>query len=205
MDTHNDAYGPGAVMSTILGTHDMMRVVHHAENVPVGTGEWDDGRGTSRVAGWTTHPTEPATLEPYERLANGFAVLFTNKGAPLIYYGDEVGLAGAGDPDNRRMMPWSGINAQQQWLRDRIAKLLKIRVDHPATRTGTRTTIVANRDVWAYTLTAGSDTIHVVINRGDTVQSVTLGTGNLTELVEGTTGAGPVVSIPARQTRIYQP
>jgi glycosidase len=205
MDQHNDAYGPNAVMSTILGTHDMMRVIHHAENVPVGNGEWDDGRGTSRVAGWTTHPTEPTTLEPYERLANGFAVIFTNKGAPLIYYGDEVGLAGAGDPDNRRMMAFSGWSTQQQWLYDRIAKLLKIRAQHPATRSGTRTTIVANRDVWAYTLTAGSDTLHVVINRGDTAQSVTLGAGNLNELVEGATGAGPVVSIPARQTRIYQP
>jgi glycosidase len=207
MDLHADDYGPGAVMSTMLGTHDMMRVIHHAENVPVGTGEWDDGKGTTapRVAGWTTHPSEPATAEPYERLANGFAVIFTNKGAPLIYYGDEVGLAGAGDPDNRRMMPWSGLGAQQQWLHDRIAKLLKIRTEHPATRSGTRATIVANRDVWAYTLTAGSDKLYVVINRGDDVQSVTLGAGNLTELVEGATGAGPVVSVPARQTRIYQP
>src|SRR6185503_13547311 len=197
MDLHADDYVPGAVMSTMLGTHDMMRVIHHAENVPVGTGEWDDGKGTAapRVAGWTTHPSEPTTAEPYERLANGFAVIFTNKGAPLIYYGDEVGLAGAGDPDNRRMMPWSGLGAQQQWLHDRIAKLLKIRTEHPCTRSGTRATIVANRDVWAYTLTAGSDKLYVVINRGDAVQSVTLGAGSLTELVEGATGAGPVVSV----------
>jgi glycosidase len=207
MDQHANDYAPGSVMSTILGTHDMMRVIHHAENVPVGTGEWDDGKGTTapRVAGWTTHPEAPATIEPYERLANGFSVIFTNKGAPLIYYGDEVGLAGAGDPDNRRMMPWGGLSAPQQWLQGRIAKLLGIRSAHPCTRSGTRTTIMANQDVWAYTLTAGTDTLHVVINRGDAVQSVTLGTGNLTELVEGGTGAGPVVSVPARQTRIYQP
>jgi glycosidase len=191
----------------MLGTHDMMRVIHHAENVPVGTGEWDDGKGTTapRVAGWTTRPTEPSTIEAYERLANGFAVIFTNKGAPLIYYGDEVGLAGAGDPDNRRMMPWSGIGTQQQWLRDRVAKLLKIRTAHPSTRSGTRTTLVANQDVWAYTLTAGSDKLYVVINRGDDAETVTLGVGNLTELVEDGTGAGPVVTVPARQTRIYQP
>jgi glycosidase len=204
MDLHNDDYGPGAVMSTMLGTHDMMRVIHHAENTPVGTGEWDDGKGTSRVDGWTTHWTEPATVEPYERLANGFAVIFTNKGAPLIYYGDEVGLAGAGDPDNRRMMPWAGISAQQQWLRDRLTKLIQIRAAHPATRSGTRATILANVDVWAYSVTADNDKLYVVINRGDQEQSVTLGVGNLTELVEGATGAGPVVSVPARQTRIYQ-
>jgi glycosidase len=207
MDQHGDDYGPNAVMSTILGTHDMMRVIHHAENTPVGTGEWDDGKGTAapRVAGWTTHPNEPTTIEPYERLANGFAVLFTNKGAPLIYYGDEVGMAGAGDPDNRRMMPWSNLSQPQQWLHDRMAKLLQIRNGHPSTRTGSRATIVANNDVWAYSLTAGSDKLYVVINRGDTAQSVALGAGNVTELVEGGAVSGAVVSVPARQTRIYQP
>jgi glycosidase len=206
MDQNADAYGPSAVMSTILGTHDMMRVIHHAENVPVGSGEWDDGKGTTapRVAGWTTHPNGPSTIEPYERLANGFAVLFTNKGAPLIYYGDEVGLAGAGDPDNRRMMPWSGIGTEQQWLHDRMAKLLQIRKAHTSTRSGTRTTLLANQDVWVYSLSDGSDQLYVVINRGDTAQSVTLGVGNLTELVVGGP-AGSVVSVPARQTRIYQP
>lgn len=52
-----------------------------------------------------------APLGPYwgvehrwSKQANAFAVLFTTKGAPLLYYGDEVGLPGAGDPDNRRMM-----------------------------------------------------------------------------------------------------
>ena len=27
-------------------------------------------------------------------------------GAPTIYYGDEVGLCGFTDPDNRRTYPW---------------------------------------------------------------------------------------------------
>jgi len=207
MDQHGGDYGPNAVMSTILGTHDMMRVIHHAENTPVGTGEWDDGKGTAapRVAGWTTHPGEPTTIEPYERLANGFAVIFTNQGAPLIYYGDEVGMAGAGDPDNRRMMTWSGLSTPQQWLHGRVAKLLQIRNAHDATRRGSRTTIVANKDVWAYSVTYNSDKLYVVINRGDTAQSVTLGAGTVTELIEGGTVAGSVVSVPARQTRIYQP
>ncbi len=69
---------------------------------------------------WSGEPaleTEPNT---YERLANAFAVILTNKGAPLIYYGDEIGLPGAGDPDNRRMMQWSGYSAAQQGLHDRI-------------------------------------------------------------------------------------
>jgi glycosidase len=32
----------------------------------------------------------------------------TTKGIPLIYYGDEIGMPGAGDPDNRRFMQWMG-------------------------------------------------------------------------------------------------
>ncbi|MET0593632.1 MAG: alpha-amylase family glycosyl hydrolase, partial [Polyangiaceae bacterium] len=206
MEANVNAYAAGSVMSTMLGTHDMMRVIHHAENTPVGNGEWDDGKGASKVAGWTTHPLEPTSIEPYERLANGFAVIFTNKGAPLIYYGDEVGLAGAGDPDNRRMMPWSNLSTNQTWLRDRLTKLVKLRAQHPATRQGTRATIVSNADVWAYSVNSGSDTLYVVINRGDDTQSVPLGVGNLTEVLEGgTTGAGPTVSVPPRQTRIYTP
>jgi glycosidase len=210
MDLHENDYVPTAIMSPILGTHDMLRVIHHAENVPVGTSEWDDGKGTAvpRVAGWTTHPIQPSTPEAYERLANGFAVLLTNKGAPLIFYGDEIGLAGAGDPDNRRMMLWTGVTANQEALRARVTALIRVRAQHPATRYGTRRTIVANTDVWAYSrdYTSGSvtDRLYVIVNRGDTAQNVTLPEGSLTELLVGGAAAGPTVSVPARQTRIYQ-
>jgi glycosidase len=56
--------------------------------------------------GWTQNYPQPTDAAPYERLGLAFAVMFTNPGIPLIYYGDEIGLAGGGDPDNRRMMPW---------------------------------------------------------------------------------------------------
>ena len=40
---------------------------------------------------------------------------------PLIYYGDEIGLAGGGDPDNRRMMQWDNLSGHQTWLKERMA------------------------------------------------------------------------------------
>ncbi len=38
-------------------------------------------------------------------LKNAFTFLFTTRGTPLLYYGDEIAMAGGGDPDNRRDFP----------------------------------------------------------------------------------------------------
>ncbi|MGV3322241.1 glycoside hydrolase family 13 protein [Streptococcus hyovaginalis] len=41
-----------------------------------------------------------------ELMKQVLAFIFLQKGSPGIYYGDEVGLSGGPDPDNRRCMPW---------------------------------------------------------------------------------------------------
>ena len=43
-----------------------------------------------------------------QRLELATVVQFTIPGAPTIYYGDEVGMTGADDPDDRRTFPWEG-------------------------------------------------------------------------------------------------
>jgi hypothetical protein len=47
-----------------------------------------------------------------------------------------VGLAGGGDPDNRRMMPWeidgATLNAHQVALRDAVTALSRIRGENPS-------------------------------------------------------------------------
>ena len=43
-----------------------------------------------------------------QRLDLATVVQFTMPGAPTIYYGDEVGMTGADDPDDRRPFPWNG-------------------------------------------------------------------------------------------------
>ena len=144
--------------------------------------------------------TDPNT---YERLGNAFAVILTNKGAPLIYYGDEIGLPGAGDPDNRRMMLWSGYSPAQQAL------LRAHQGAHGASARRTRRCGAARarrststQDLWVYEMTtlAGDptpDTVYVAINRSDNDRTTTALPGGLTELLTNTPAAG-AVTIPAR-------
>jgi glycosidase len=201
MDSNDGYYGNVAVMSPFVGNHDMGRVIHMAEDTP----KWDAYDNGSKNTAWVNQPTLPSSKNPFERLANAFAVLFTNKGAPLIYYGDEIGLPGAGDPDNRRDMAFTGWSANQTWLHDRVAALLKIRSDHPALRKGTRTTIIGtDPDLWVYkmAMSDGSDTVYVAVNRGDGDKTATGLPASGTELLTAAS-SGSSATVPARQTRIF--
>jgi glycosidase len=203
MDGNDYFYGAQAIMSTWIGNHDLPRVIHLAANNRL----WGDDQGADgKDRAWQNQPGLVAEREAYERLANGFAVIFTNRGAPLVYYGDEIGLPGAGDPDNRRFMQWSGLSANQTFLRDRVKKLAEIRSKHPALRRGTRATIQADTDVWLYARVTTGDAVYVAINRSDSPKNVSgLPSGGLTELVTGDAANGPTVSIPPRQARVFVP
>jgi neopullulanase len=81
-----------------------------------------------------------------ERLA--FGLTLTLRGIPQLYYGDEIGMPGGNDPDNRRDFPggWSDDpkNAftearrtpEQAATFDYVQKLLRVRRDHPALASG---------------------------------------------------------------------
>ena len=45
-----------------------------------------------------------------QRVKLAFAILFFLPGAPCIYYGDEIGMEGGKDPDNRRSFPWDKLS-----------------------------------------------------------------------------------------------
>ncbi len=64
-----------------------------------------------------------------------FVLLFVLPGSPAIYYGDEIGLEGGLDPDNRRPMIWD----KDKWDLDLLAhvkKLVKLYREHKALRIG---------------------------------------------------------------------
>jgi neopullulanase len=91
----------------------------------------------------------------------------TLPGAPCVYYGDEVGLAGGNDPECRGAFPWD----QARWepgLRETFRALLHLRAAEPALRDG-RLTVVGARDA-AVALERGAGPARFVVaaNPGDT-------------------------------------
>ncbi|MFH2005944.1 MAG: alpha-amylase family glycosyl hydrolase [bacterium] len=204
MDGNDTFYNPGTLMTTWIGNHDIPRAIHFAN------GQISDCyQGSSPANGWNPsaypQPTDPV---PYERLGLAFGILMTTRGIPLIYYGDEIGLAGGGDPDNRRMMQFTGLNAQQSALLDLVTTLTQIRSDNVALRRGTRQTLTSGTDTFAYRMTGCGPTedIYILLNRGDSTASVNgLPAGTYTELLSDTTvtGGNPQ-DVPPRSLRIFK-
>jgi glycosidase len=70
-----------------------------------------------------------------DRVQLAFAMLFTLPGVPTVYYGDEIGLAGGHDPDNRRGMLWD----ESSWhmpLVETIRKMSALRQSLPLLQQG---------------------------------------------------------------------
>jgi glycosidase len=199
-DSNDNYYGSG-LMSTFIGNHDVPRSIHFAQNTPLWGDPWADGKDRN----FSGKPGVVGETEAYERLALAMSVLMTSRGIPLIYYGDEIGLSGAGDPDNRRFMDFNtgGYNAGQKLLLDRTKKLGAIRKAHTALRRGARTTLSVADDTWGYEMTDGTDTVYVLLNRSDFAKTVSgLPSGMLKDELLGDTVTGPSVSVPPRSARI---
>ncbi len=199
MASNDSFYGPGSIMSTWIGNHDIPRAIHFASRQIGNCRE-----GSSPGNGWNGAAfSQPADAAPYERLGVSFAVMLTNPGVPLIYYGDEIGLAGGGDPDNRRSMPWSdaSLNAHQRALRDRVSQLGRIRGQNPVLGRGRRTNLSSDQDTWVYRMDgcgAGFNAVTVAINRADSARSVNIPAGAYTNLATNMPAMGGSTMIPAR-------
>ncbi|MDW8362484.1 MAG: alpha-amylase family glycosyl hydrolase, partial [Myxococcales bacterium] len=201
----NDAfYGVGAIMTTWIGNHDIPRAIHFASREIANCRE-----GSSPGNGWSWRPAQPAGAEAYERLGLAFAILMTGPGIPLVYYGDEIGLAGGGDPDNRRMMPWDdgALLGPQRALRSSIAQLARIRGEHRVLSRGRRVTVAVDRDTWVYRMTGcGPEIADVVvaINRADETRVVTLPEGRYQDLRADVPTEGGRRMLPPRSWAVFR-
>jgi glycosidase len=199
--TDNEGFYEPGLMSNFLGNHDIPRVIHQAEDTPRWDNEWS-GSGDEQ---WTAPPGLPEGTSAFERLANAYTVMLALNGIPLIYYGDEIGMPGAGDPDNRRMMDFDAANYSegQQLLLAHVKKVTRIRKDHRALSRGARTTLSVTDDTYAFEKfdEESGDRVIVVVNRGDAEAEVEgIPDGSWTDLIADAAVEGGTVTVPARSS-----
>ena len=85
-------------------------------------------------------------------------------GAPTIYYGDEAGLCGFTDPDNRRTYPWG----REDWDMIHFHKdIIRIRKGIPALRKGSMKYLDADYNYLAYARFDREDQCVVLVNNND--------------------------------------
>ncbi len=163
LDQLDGFFGNAAVMSNFLGNHDVPRALSHAAG-DIGD-MWGNG---SKEQGWNAPPALPQNTEPYRRLQMAWTFIMTIPGIPLIYYGDEFGMEGAGDPDNRHFMRFGAdLNQEQQAVLAHVEKLTAARSAHRAFRQGKRKQLYMDNDglFWAYGMVDSDDAGLVALNR----------------------------------------
>jgi len=102
--------------------------------------------------------------KPAFRLATLFQM--TYPGAPCIYYGNEIGMMGGRDPENRAAFPWD----ESRWdheLRDSFKTFIRIRHANPVLRTGEYVPIYAEGRRLVFLRHLEGARMLVAINAGD--------------------------------------
>lgn len=157
-----------------------------------------------------------------ERLIQRLVAFFqmTYAGAPMIYYGDEAGMWGATDPDDRLPMVWADLKFEPQAIDPRGAsrepdaiapdeELLKfyksaiaLRRDHQALRRGEFRFVGTfdEKKSLAFTRKDGTENLLVVINRSEEPQTLSIElpaeeVAKFTRAIFATTGAASGVTV----------
>ena len=96
-------------------------------------------------------------------------------GIPAIYYGDEIGLEGGQDPDNRRAMEWDPASWDQD-LRRFVRELAACRRALRPLQSGTWQTVVADdgKRLCVFMRRSGAEVALLVIGNGEREESVSL-------------------------------
>ncbi len=183
LDNSASVYGD-ALMGTFLGNHDVSRFVSYGE-----TGGTSDGVFCEQAA----LPGSEGD-DSFARLRLGWSLLMTQPGLPLIYYGDELGLPGNHDPDNRHPLWWYApafdgegafdisdviaggfADTRQQQVLEHVAILTAARAEHSAFWSGEQIQWWLEEDLWAYARSTDDDAVLVILNNGAGERELTNG------------------------------
>ncbi len=121
-----------------------------------------------------------------QNLKAAFSLLTTLRGIPQIYYGDEIGMAGGDDPDDRHDFPGgfpgdkqdafaqAGRTPEQQEIYAHLQSLLKLRRDHPALREGVQKHVIVADDYYLFTRETPGERLLVAFYKGDAAKNLSV-------------------------------
>lgn len=149
-------YGSHNLMGNISGNHDKPRFMAYA------SGDLKFGED-SKVAGWMRN-IGITDSTAYDKLFLMHTFNMTIPGIPVIFYGDEIGLTGANDPDCRRMMVFDGWNNREKKLWNEVSTLTHLRAEHPVLVYGDLINIQNSAHSWIYARKYFGQTAIIIIN-----------------------------------------
>jgi cyclomaltodextrinase len=159
-------FGNNNLMGNIMDSHDKIRYMAYAD----GDLAINDGRASDFA--WN-NPPKVDDPKSYDRLKLYLAYMLTIPGIPIIYYGDEIGMTGASDPDNRRMMRFGDeLNQYEKQTFDDVSKLIHIRKENSALRYGDFLTLKADENVYAYLRSDMNERILIIVNKSPIDQNL---------------------------------
>ncbi|RNC81419.1 MAG: hypothetical protein ED559_06395 [Phycisphaera sp.] len=112
----------------LLASHDTARLVSVLANPGLG---YDRGAGMGNADFDRSIPDEA----DFDRLELAYAVLTALPGSPMVFAGDELGVWGGDDPENRKPLPWPDITHDEQLgnlarkTTNRVGHWLRLRSD----------------------------------------------------------------------------
>ena len=148
-------------LMNLLGTHDTERII-------TVLGREDDRVGEPNSALAVARLSEDERREGIKMLKIAAALQFTAYGIPSVYYGDEVGLEGYGDPFCRMPFPWKDmVGTYRTEILEYYRMLGKMRLEEEAFDGGYFEILSHTESAIAFVREKNESKLIVIANRGD--------------------------------------